>query len=260
MGKVSQEPRYEVVFFNLYGTLIDIRTDEQSDAAWRSLYETARELGSEYESVEALRERFEQLEAREMLHQAERNVFRDGWNEFDLLPVYRSLLMNRSDEAERNLALPQAALKAAWAFRQGSAGTIRLYPGALEMVGRLQDAGVLVVLLSNAQSCYARPELELTGLSKVFDDVIISSEEGIRKPARELYMLALDREFVTADNALMVGNDEETDIVGAKSAGIDGVYFHTELSPSSDPEMSAKAVRSFSGTDYDGLLDFVLNA
>lgn len=49
------------MFFDLYGTLIDIRTDEQSDAAWRSLYETVRELGSEYESVGALRERFEQL-------------------------------------------------------------------------------------------------------------------------------------------------------------------------------------------------------
>ncbi len=251
MGNVSQEPRYEVVFFDLYGTLLDIRTDEQSDAAWQSLYETARELGSEYESVEALRERFEQLE---------RSVFRDGRSEFDLLPVYRSLLMNRSDEAERNLALPQAALKAAWAFRQSATSTFRLYPGALEMIKKMQDAGVLVVLLSNGQSCYARPELELTGLSKVLDDVIISSEESIRKPARELYMLALDREFVTADNALMVGNDEEADIVGAKSAGIDGVYFHTEISPSSDPEVSAKAVRSFSGTDYDGLLDFVLNA
>ncbi len=96
------------------------------------------------------------------------------------------------------------------------------------MIERMRDAGVRVVLLSNGQSCYVRPELDLIGLSKVFDDVIISSEEG--------------------------------DVIGAKSAGIDGVYFHTEISPSFDPEVSAEAVRSFSGTDYDGLLDFVLNS
>ena len=78
VGEVSQEPRYEVVFFDLYGTLIDIRTDEQSDAAWRSLYETVRELGSEYESVGALRERFKQLGGGEMMHWAERDVSRDG--------------------------------------------------------------------------------------------------------------------------------------------------------------------------------------
>ena len=81
-----------------------------------------------------MRERFEKLEAREMVHQADRAIVRNGWDEFDILPVYRSLLMNRSEEAEKKLALPQAALKAAWAFRQGSTSMIRLYPGALDMI------------------------------------------------------------------------------------------------------------------------------
>lgn len=118
----------------------------------------------------------------------------------------------------------------------------------------------VAALLSNAQSCYARAELEMTGLAGVLDDVIISSEEKIRKPARDLYMLALDREFVTAKHALMVGNDEQNDIVGARTAGIDGVYFRTEISPADDPETSSYAVRSFTGADYEGLLDYVLNA
>ena len=209
MENVTHTPKYEVVFFDLYGTLIDIRTDEQCDAAWQALYDTACELGAQYDSVEALRERFEKLEAREMLHQSNHAIVRNGWDEFDVLPVYRSLLMNRNDEAERLLALPQAAQKAAWAFRQGSTSMIRLYPGALEMIEKLQEAGIVVALLSNAQSCYTRAELEMTGLASVLDDVIISSEEKIRKPARDLYMLALDREFVTAKHALMVGNDEK---------------------------------------------------
>ena len=119
---------------------------------------------------------------------------------------------------------------------------------------------VAAALLSNAQACYTRPELEETGLASVLDDVIISSEEKIRKPARDLYMLALDREFVTAKHALMVGNDEQNDIVGARSAGIDGVYFRTEISPADDPDASSYAVRSFKGADYEGLLDYVLNA
>ena len=260
MENVTHTPKYEVVFFDLYGTLIDIRTDEQCDAAWQALYDTACELGAQYDSVEALRERFEKLEAREMLHQSNHAIVRNGWDEFDVLPVYRSLLMNRNDEAERLLALPQAAQKAAWAFRQGSTSMIRLYPGALEMIEKLQEAGIVVALLSNAQSCYTRAELEMTGLASVLDDVIISSEEKIRKPARDLYMLALDREFVTAKHALMVGNDEKNDIVGARSAGIDGVYFRTEISPADDPDASSYAVRSFKGADYEGLLDYVPNA
>ena len=205
MGIGARNPRYEVVFFDLYGTLIDIRTDEQSEAAWQALYDCVTELGAQYESVDVMRDQFEKLEAREMVHQADRAIVRNGWDEFDILPVYRSLLMNRSEEAEKKLALPQAALKAAWAFRQGSTSLFRLYPGALDMIEQLQDAGMVVALLSNAQACYTRPELEETGLASVLDDVIISSEEKIRKPARDLYMLALDREFVTAKHALMVG-------------------------------------------------------
>ena len=112
MGIGARNPRYEVVFFDLYGTLIDIRTDEQSEAAWQALYDCVTELGAQYESVDVMRDQFEKLEAREMVHQADRAIVRNGWDEFDILPVYRSLLMNRSEEAEKKLALPQAALKA----------------------------------------------------------------------------------------------------------------------------------------------------
>ena len=87
MENVTHTPKYEVVFFDLYGTLIDIRTDEQCDAAWQALYDTACELGAQYDSVEALRERFEKLEAREMLHQSNHAIVRNGWDEFDVLPV-----------------------------------------------------------------------------------------------------------------------------------------------------------------------------
>ena len=86
MANVTHTPKYEVVFFDLYGTLIDIRTDEQCDAAWQALYDAACELGAQYDSVEALRERFEKLEAREIAHQSNRAIVRNGWGEFDILP------------------------------------------------------------------------------------------------------------------------------------------------------------------------------
>ena len=67
----------------------------------------------------------------------------------------------------------------------------------------------------------------------------------------------LSRPFVMATKGKI---DEQNDIVGARTAGIDGVYFRTEISPADDPETSSYAVRSFTGADYEGLLDYVLNA
>ena len=66
--------------------------------------------------------------------------------------------------------------------------------------------------------------------------------------------------YVTAKHALMVGNDERNDIIGANAAGLDAAYFRTEISPANDPAASEHAVCSFTGADYDGLLKFVLNA
>ena len=54
MNDAALMPRTHVikwVFFDLYGTLIDIRTDERSETAWQALYEKLRGFGVEYESV-----------------------------------------------------------------------------------------------------------------------------------------------------------------------------------------------------------------
>lgn len=38
--------RYDAVFFDLYGTLIDIRTDEWSQAAWEALRVALNDAGA----------------------------------------------------------------------------------------------------------------------------------------------------------------------------------------------------------------------
>ncbi len=255
----AQQARYQAVFFDLYGTLLDIRTDEDSQAAWQALHKQLQDFGATYESVDVLRTRFAQFEAGEKQHQASHAVVPEDLIEFDLLPVYRLLLADWINKVEQIMPLPQAAAQAAWAFRQGATSMIRLYPGALDAIRRLRQAGVIVTLLSNAQACYTRPELEITGLANAFDHVIISSDEGMCKPARDLYALALKRAHTTTQQSLMVGNDETNDIIGAASAGIDGAYLHTEISPAHDPATSRHAVCSFTGADYEGLLDYVLN-
>lgn len=143
-------------------------------------------------------------------------------------------------------------------FRRASTNLIRLYPGVMAMLDRLHDAGMRTVLVSNAQSCFTRPELALLGLDKALDDVLISSEEGVRKPAAEFFERALQREGIAADQVVMVGNDTTSDIGGAANAGIDGIYFNTEISPSDDALTCERAALSCRGADYDAMLEFVL--
>lgn len=246
MGK--QDERYKAVFFDLYGTLIDIRTDEGSSRAWNALYEALRDAGAEYANADGVKRAFDEGLARVVEgHESNR------WYEPDYIPVYQRMLADRGVAADEQTARGMGRV-----FRRASTNLIRLYPGAMAMLDRLRDAGVRTVLVSNAQSCFTRPELALLGLDDALDDVLISSEEGVRKPGAELFKHALHREGLTASQVVMVGNDAVSDIGGAASVGIGGIYFNTEISPSADAPTCDQALLSCKGADYDAMLECVL--
>lgn len=264
-------PNYSAAFFDLYGTLVDIRTDESSEIAWSALCDAlAIECGALYPSNDALRQRFDELAAPIRAAAAEKH---GEWAEPDLLPVYQGLTARPAAqqtggatvgrrEAEqggesRNPAETEVAHRLAWTFRRASTSLLHLYPGALQLLARLQAAGLRVVLVSNAQSCYTRPELELLGLDGAFNRILISSEEGVRKPSPELFNRALAREGLRPDQAIMIGNDSVSDIAGARAAGIDGIYLRTAISPPDDPAVCPEAVLSLTGPDYAGIERFL---
>lgn len=246
----SGDRRYDTVLFDLYGTLVDIRTDENDPDAWEALRDFLDETGAHYDNADQLRDRFMGARALSSVVPAGRDP---AFYEPDLLPTYRAMFSLRGMRVGERLSR-----KAAWVFRQASTRLIWLYPGALDMLKLLRSRGLRIILLSNAQSCYTRPELAMLGLADVFDDILISSEERVRKPGKEFFARALDRAGTTADRTVMVGNDEDNDILGARHAGIDGVYLRTGISPYSDPMESQAAVLSLKGADYEGLANFLL--
>ena len=58
-----------------------------------------------------------------------------------------------------------------------------------------------------------------------FSTVVYSEEAGVRKPHQAIFDLALQRANCKADEALMIGDDWDADILGARNAGIDQVFF-----------------------------------
>ncbi|MBT1174243.1 HAD family hydrolase [Bifidobacterium sp. LC6] len=261
MSPVNKVSRYRAVFFDLYGTLVDIRTDESSWRAWTELCDgLAIECGALYPSNTVLRERFEAFAAPIWAAAEEAH---GEWAEPDLLPVYQGLASRLAGgEAgiggmSGEVVDPSVARRLAWTFRRASTSLLRLYPGARQLLARLQAAGLRVVLVSNAQSCYTRPELGLLGIADAFDRILISSEEGVRKPSPEIFSRALAREGLRPEQVVMVGNDSVSDIAGARAAGIDGIYLHTAISPQNDPPECADAVLSLTGPDYAGIMRFL---
>ena len=67
-----------------------------------------------------------------------------------------------------------------------------------------------------------------------FDHIIVSGAFGKGKPDASIFQHVLDTCGVTADEALMIGDNLMTDILGSSRVGMKNVWINRENKPSSD--------------------------
>jgi len=97
-----------------------------------------------------------------------------------------------------------------------------LYPEALETLRGIRERGYRTGLISNWDE--RLPELiSGLGLMDHLDPVVVSCVAGFEKPDPRIFRHALSRAGVDAGRALMVGDDEEADIAGARAVGMHAI-------------------------------------
>lgn len=218
--------RYQHCIFDLYGTLVDIHTDEDAPGLWTAMADYYRSRGASYEPEE-LRESYLRL-----VEEAERKgapLRRDAYEahpEIQIELVFQRLFREKGAAAE----LPQA-IRAGRQFRALSTQYIRLYNGAEELLSSLRERGRKLWLLSNAQAVFTRWELERLGLADCFDGVYLSSDYGVKKPDRRFFQVLLREQSIPPEQAVMTGNDGVCDIEGARGLGLSTIYIRSNLSP-----------------------------
>ena len=89
-------------------------------------------------------------------------------------------------------------------------------PGA---VSELQGAGVGLGIISNFEA-WLEELLDMLGVKAAFPVRIISGVEGIEKPDPRIYLLALERAGIQADQAAYVGDNPEFDVEPPSALGI----------------------------------------
>jgi|ERR1039458_1072769 putative hydrolase of the HAD superfamily len=92
----------------------------------------------------------------------------------------------------------------------------------VEAVRRAHDAGVRTVLVSNSWGVHRYPR-EL--FPELFDGVVISAEEGMRKPSRRMYELGAERAGVPAELCVYV-DDLSFNLTPAQELGM-ATVLHT---------------------------------
>ncbi|MGN0299267.1 MAG: HAD family hydrolase [Lachnospiraceae bacterium] len=208
---------YKNYIFDFYGTLADIRTDESNSYLWKKMTELYAAFGAAYKDKE-LEQRLRVLE-----HEA---VGENDYLEPNMTELFARLYEEKGVSCEEIQARMTAMI-----FRALSREYLRCYDGVKEFLQELRDRHKGVYLLSNAQSDFTRPEIAMLGLTKYFDEIFISSEQGVKKPSRQFFEKLLKTYHLNPTECIMIGNDESADIAGANMVGMDSLYIHTAISP-----------------------------
>ncbi|OFX25776.1 MAG: noncanonical pyrimidine nucleotidase, YjjG family [Bacteroidetes bacterium GWA2_31_9b] len=103
----------------------------------------------------------------------------------------------------------------------------QLFPHVHETLSYLKDKYKLYII-TNGFSEVQFVKLKNSDLDKYFTQIFTSEEAGAQKPNPIIFEHALKLSKAEKTESLMVGDDFETDILGAKNVGIDQVFFNPE--------------------------------
>lgn len=246
---MAKRREYKNYIFDLYGTLIDLNTDEYKPALWSLMAKAYNVYGCGWSGTK-LKDVFFSMdtEEREIMSEA----IGTRYPEIKLERVFARLLFETDkyhktfltiagrpvdelrgryqDEREKVLKLTAGSEWCAFManlFRIHSRSYLRLYKNTLNTFEQLKAAGKKLYLLSNAQKIFTYPELEASGLLPYFDAVYISSDYDLKKPEKRFMEILLKNEGLNRDESVMVGNEVKSDAAVAAACGMDSIVLNT---------------------------------
>ncbi len=175
--------------------------------------------------------------AREPVRSRSRDERRDFFTEYE-----RLVLQGAGVEADPTLA------RQVWLEVRQIPYDLALFDDTAPALQGLRALGLAVAVLSNVDQS-SEALLGDLGLRPHVDFLLTSREVGADKPHPPIFLAALERAGVSAHQAVHVGDQVDTDVVGARSAGMHAVLLERPL--------LGRALRPQESAPRDGLPDGV---
>ncbi|MFN8300356.1 MAG: YjjG family noncanonical pyrimidine nucleotidase [Chitinophagales bacterium] len=205
--------KYEHIFFDLDHTLWDFETN--SAKALLQIFEAEQLLNRGIATFESFHHRYMPINDRYWAR------YHNGLVNKEQVRVHRFY------DTLRELGIDDMALalRMADSYVELSPKMTALFPQAVEVLQYLQTK-YKMHLITNGFAEVQWIKIEHSGLKPFFEHIIISEEVGTQKPDKKIFNLAVERACTQIDKCIMIGDNFNTDIIGAKSAGMDQVFFN----------------------------------
>lgn len=83
-------------------------------------------------------------------------------------------------------------------------------------------------------------KLQASDTARYFDTIILSEDAGANKPSREFFQYAFSKTGADVASTLMIGDNLQTDIIGAANAGLDTLFFDRWQNTPDAPEATMR--------------------
>ncbi len=101
-----------------------------------------------------------------------------------------------------------------------------LVDGAYNLLNYLKTKGYHLYILSNGFEEVQYKKMMSAKITDFFDSIVLSDHVGVNKPHPKIFEYALKTAQTTKNQVVMIGDDWEADIVGARNFGIDQIFFN----------------------------------
>ena len=102
---------------------------------------------------------------------------------------------------------------------------VRLIPGTMELLDYLKPKYHLHLITNGFQEVQ-HTKLSGSGMEPYFETLTVSEEVGVKKPNPEIFEYAMRKAGATPEESLMIGDEMDVDIDGARAAGMDQILFN----------------------------------
>lgn len=107
-----------------------------------------------------------------------------------------------------------------------------LFPHTIEVLEYLTQKKYVLHLITNGFEIVQHSKIKNCKIEQYFTEVITSEASNSLKPHKEIFDFALQKSGALLQESIMIGDNQEADIIGAKNAGMDTVFVnHLKVQP-----------------------------
>ncbi|WLR42659.1 HAD family hydrolase [Bacillus carboniphilus] len=98
------------------------------------------------------------------------------------------------------------------------------FPNLFDMLEKLKEKEIRLGMITNGKNPFQMDNIEALKIRDYFDVILISEEEGIKKPNPDIFHRALKKLDVSSHESMFVGDNPMNDVNGAQEVGMIGIW------------------------------------